>query len=91
LKVKDIIFTILILKKYIFNERDIILSNERTKEDITRYIESLSKYYKIASITIEKDKLDINNLSNNSLLQIIPNKKENKFEKDKYTLLQISA
>lgn len=73
------------------NERDIILSNERTKEDITRYIESLSKYYKIASITIEKDKLDINNLSNNSLLQIIPNKKENKFEKDKYTLLQISA
>jgi len=66
------------------NERDIILSNERTKEDITKYIESLSKFYKIAPITIEKNKLDIDSLSNNSLLQIIPNKKESKFEKDKY-------
>lgn len=73
------------------NDRDVILSNERTKEDITKYIESLSKFYKIAPITTEKEKLDIARLSNNSLLQIIPNKKENKFEKDKYTLLQISA
>lgn len=73
------------------NDRDVILSNERTKEDITKYIESLSKFYKIAPITIEKDKLDVDNLSNNPLLQIIPNKKENKFEKDRYTLLQISA
>jgi len=71
------------------NDKDVILSNERAKEDITKYIESLSKFYKIAPITIEKDKLDIENLSNSSLLQIIPNKKENKFEKDKYTLLQI--
>lgn len=73
------------------NDRDIILSSEKTKDDIDKYIESLSKFYKIAPITIEKDKLDINNLSNSSLFQIIPNKKENKFEKDKYTLLQISA
>ena len=62
------------------NDRDVILSNERTKEDINKYIESLSKFYKIVPITIEKDKLDIDSLSNNSLLQIIPNKKENKFE-----------
>lgn len=73
------------------NDRDVILSNEKTKEDITKYIETLSKFYKIAPITIEKNKLDIDNLSNNSLLQIIPNKKENKFDKDKYTLLQIGA
>ena len=73
------------------NDRDVILSNERTKEDITKYIESLSKFYKIAPITIEKEKLNIDSLSNSSLLQIIPNKKENKFEKDRYTLLQISA
>ena len=73
------------------NDRDVILSNERTKEDITKYTKSLSKLYKIAPITIEKDKLDIYNLSNSSLLQIIPNKKENKFEKDRYTLLQISV
>ena len=73
------------------NDNNVILSNEKTKEDITKYIESLSKFYKIASITIEKDKIDFDSLPNNSLLQIIPNKKENKFEKDKYTLLQISA
>lgn len=73
------------------NDKDVILSNERAKEDITKYIESLSKFYRISPITIEKDKLDIDSLSNNSLLKIIPNKKENKFEKDKYTLLQISA
>lgn len=73
------------------NDRDVILSNERTKKDIANYVDSLSKFYKIASITIEKDKLDIASLSNNSLLQIIPNKKENKFEKDRYTLLQINA
>ena len=42
-------------------------------------------FYKIIPITIEKEKLDIDNLPKNSLLQIIPNKKENKFEKNKYT------
>ena len=36
------------------NDRDIILSNEKTKEDVARYIESLSKFYKITPITIEK-------------------------------------
>ena len=73
------------------NEKDIILSNEKTKEDINKYISSLSKYYKINSITINKEKLDINNLSSNSVLQIIPNKKQSKFDKDKYTLLQINT
>ena len=72
------------------NEKDIILSNEKTKEDINKYISSLSKYYKINSITINKEKLDINNLSSNSVLQIISNKKQSKFDKDKYTLLQIN-
>ena len=72
------------------NEKDIILSNEKTKEDINKYISSLSKYYKINSITINKEKLDINNLSSNSVLQIIPNKKQSKFDKEKYTLLQIN-
>ena len=73
------------------NEKDIILSNKKTKEDIDKYITSLNKFYKIKPITIEKDKLDIDNLPNKSLLQIIPNEKQNKFDKDKYTLLQISG
>ena len=57
-------------------DRDVILSNETTKKDITKYIESLIKFHKIAPITIGKDKLNIGILSNNSLLQIIPNKKK---------------
>lgn len=73
------------------NDRDLILSNEKIKEDIDKYISSLNQFYKIEPITIEKDKLDIDSLSNNFLLQIIPNKKEHKFDKDKYTLLQISG
>ncbi len=73
------------------NEKDIILSNEKEKEDIDKYITSLNRFYKIKPITIEKDKLDIDNLPNESLLQIIPNKKQNKFDKCKYTLLQISS
>ena len=73
------------------NEKNIILSNEKKKEDIKKYISSLSKYYKINSITIDKEKFDINNLSNNSILQIIPNKKQSNFDKYKYTLFQINT
>lgn len=74
------------------NDRDIILSNEKTKKDINKYINSLSKFYNISPITIEKDKLNLNELEdNNSLLQIIPNKKKHKFDKDKYTLLLING
>ena len=74
------------------NDRDIILSNEKTKKDIDKYINSLSKFYKISPITIEKDKLNLDELdNNNNLLQIIPNKKNHKFDKDKYTLLLING
>lgn len=72
------------------NEKDIIISNEKTKEDINKYISSLSKYYKINFMPINKEKFDISNLSNNSVLQIIPNKKQSKFDKDEYTLLQMN-
>lgn len=74
------------------NDRDIILSNEKTKDDIDKYINSLSKFYNISPVTIEKDKLNLGELDNNSnILQIIPNKKNHKFDKDKYTLLLINS
>lgn len=74
------------------NDRDIILSNEKTKKDIDKYITSLSKFYNISPITIEKDKLNLGELdNNNNILQIIPNKKNHKFDKDKYTLLLING
>lgn len=74
------------------NDRDIILSNEKTKDDIDKYINSLSKFYNISPVTIEKDKLNLGELdNNNNILQIIPNKKSHKFDKDKYTLLLING
>ena len=74
------------------NDRDIILSNEKTKDDIDKYINSLSKFYNISPVTIEKDKLNLGELdNNNNILQIIPNKKNHKFDKDKYTLLLING
>ena len=74
------------------NDRDIILSNEKTNDDIDKYINSLSKFYNISPIIIEKDKLNLEELdNNNNLLQIIPNKKNHKFDKDKYTLLLINS
>lgn len=74
------------------NDRDIILSNEKTKDDIDKYINSLSKFYNISPVTIEKDKLNLGELdNNNNILQIIPNKKNHKFDNDKYTLLLING
>ena len=74
------------------NDRDIILSNKKTKDDIDKYINSLSKFYNISPVTIEKDKLNLGELdNNNNILQIIPNKKSHKFDKDKYTLLLING
>ena len=59
--------------------------------NIDKYINSLSKFYNISPITIEKDKLNLDELeNNNNLLQIISNKKNHKFDKDKYTLLLIN-
>lgn len=74
------------------NDRDIILSNEKTNDDIDKYINSLSKFYNISPIIIEKDKLNLEELNNdNNLLQIIPNKKNHKLDNDKYTLLLING
>lgn len=50
------------------NGRDIILSNEKTKKDIDKYINSLSKFYNISPITIEKNKLNLVGLEDNNNL-----------------------
>ena len=60
---------------------------EKVKNNIDKYITLLNKFHNILPITIEKDKLKYNN----NLLRIIPNKKNHKFDKDKYTLLLING
>lgn len=69
----------------------LILSNEKTKGQVNEYIKSLSEFYKIRSTTIDKELLNIDDIKNDNILQIIPNKKENKFQKESLTLLSINA
>ena len=73
------------------DKQDLILSNEKTKEQINEYIKLLSEFYKIASTTIDKELFNLDNIKNDNILQIIPNKKENIFEKESLTLLSINA
>ena len=55
---------------------------EKVKNNIDKYITFLNKFHNILPITIEKDKLNLDELDNdNNLLQIIPNKKNHKFIK----------
>ena len=55
---------------------------EKVKNNIDIYITFLNKFHNILPITIEKDKLNLNELKyNNNLLRIIPNKKNHKFIK----------
>jgi hypothetical protein len=73
------------------DKQDLILSNEKTKEQINEYIKSLSEFYKISSTTIDKRLLSLEKIKSDNILQIIPNKRKNKLENEKYTLLQISG
>lgn len=75
-----------------FNDKSIILSNYKSKEDIDNYIKSLSEFYKInkSNINIKSFSLEKLNKDNN-LSQIIPNKKDNRFDKENLTLLSINT
>ena len=72
------------------NDKDFILSNYQSKEDINNYIKSLSEFYKINQNNLNMDSINLESLNKgNDLLQIIPNKKEARFNRGKFTLLQI--
>lgn len=73
------------------NEQSLILSNEKTKEQIDNYIKLLSEFYNIKSTTIDKKLLSLDEIITKNITQIISNKKDNKLEKDYVTLLSIST
>ena len=72
------------------NDKSLILSNYNSKEDIDNYIKSLSEFYKIKQNNLNIDSINLEELGqkNNSLLQIIPNKKESKFDKENLNYYQ---
>lgn len=74
------------------NDKNIILSNYQTNEDMERYIKSLSEFYKINQSDLNIKSLNLKDLNkDNNLIQIIPNKKDNRFDKETLTLLSIDA
>lgn len=74
------------------NDKSLILSNYNSRDDIDNYIKSLSEFYKIKQNNLNIDSVNLEELGQkNSLLQIIPNKKESRFDKENLTLLSINA
>lgn len=72
------------------NDRDIILSNYKNESETKNYISSLRNFYKVTETEIEGELFDINDYGDD-IIQIIPQEKDNKFEKNKFTILQIGA
>lgn len=72
-------------------DRDIILSNYKTKEETINYIDTLRNFYKITETEIIGELFDINDFNEEDIIQIIPQEKKNKFEKNKFRILQIGA
>ena len=69
-----------------------ILSYYNSKDDIDSYIKSLSEFYKIKQNNLNIDSISLEELNqNNSLLQIIPNKKQSRFDQESLTLLSINT
>jgi len=73
------------------NERDIILSNYKKEQEKNDYVATLRNFYNIKETTISADTFDINNFSEDDIIQIIPQEKGSKFDKNKFTILQIEV
>ncbi len=70
------------------NDKDIILSDAKNEKETKSYIESLRNFYNINETIIESESFDIDEF-NDGIIQIIPQEKKNKFDKNKFTILQI--
>lgn len=65
--------------------------NIMKQEIAISYIGTLRNFYNIEEITIQADLFDINSFNTDSNIQIIPQEKSSKFEKNKFTILQIEV
>ena len=72
-------------------DKDIILSNYKTEEETINYIDTLRNFYKITETEITGELFDINDYTDDEIIQIIPQEKKNKLEKNKFKILQIGA
>lgn len=73
------------------DERDAILSNYKNEFKTQEYIESLREFYNIKENTIQADLFNINEYDKDNIIQIIPQERKTKFEKNKFTILEIEV
>lgn len=73
------------------NNQDVILSNYQNEIDTQKYIKMLRNFYNIKETTIYDNMFNINELSTDDIIQIIPQEKGTKFEKNKFTILEIEV
>lgn len=71
-------------------DKDVILSNIKSSEETKNYINTLRNFYNVVETEITSELFDINDYSDD-IIQIIPQEKKNKFEKNKFTILQIEV
>ena len=72
-------------------ERDVILSSVKNEEETKSYITTLRNFYNIKETTIQTDLFDITKFNSDEVIQIIPQERKSKFDKTKFTLLQIEV
>lgn len=73
------------------NERDIILSNYKNEQEKNDYVYNLRNFYNIKETTIQADLFDVNSFNDDDVIQIIPQEKKSKFDKNIFTILQIEV
>lgn len=57
-------------------DRDIILSNYKTKEETINYIDTLKNFYNITETEITGELFDINDFNEDDIIQIVPQEKK---------------
>jgi len=79
-------------------ENTIIIRDYPTKvqikiidEETKNYISTLRNFYNIKETTIQTDLFDITEFNSDDIIQIIPQEKKTKFDKNKFTILQIEV
>ena len=72
-------------------DKDVILSSYKNNQETESYISNLRNFYHIKEIEIDGELFDISEYNDDEIIQIIPQTKKNKFEKNKFKILKIGV
>ena len=69
--------------------KNILVSQTKTKKEITDFITELQKYYKVKTIEVSIDDIVFENMDANRIVKIMPIKNTTTYKKQKYTIITI--